>query len=987
MSLRRATSTANALTPCAHHIHSHSLSLTPPHSPPQWFSILRHAIAASDLPLGKRAHARILTSGQHRERFLTNNLITMYAKCGSLSSALKLFDATPHAARDLVTWNAILAAHAHADKPSEGLRLFRLLRHSAMSTTRHTLAPVLKMCLLSCSPSASESLHGYALKIGLLWDVFVAGALVNIYSKFGRIREARHLFDGMTVRDVVLWNLMMKAYVDTCLEHEALLLFSEFHRTGLRPDDVTLRTLTQVGKSRKTVFESHLKQLRAYATKLFVREDGDSDVIAWNTTLSRCLQRGEAWEAVDCFGDMIKSSVACDSLTFVVMLSVAASLNCLELGKQIHGVVVRTELDQVVSVGNSLINMYFKVGFVSRARSVFGQMSEVDLISWNTMISGCALNGLEECSVGLFVDLLRVGLLPDQFTIASVLRACSSLEQGCYLATQIHTCAMKAGVVLDSFVSTALIDVYSKSGKTEEAEVLFSNQDDLASWNAMMHGYIVGHDFHKALRLYMILHESGERADPITLANAAKAAGGLVGLEQGKQIHAVVMKRGFNLDLFVISSVLDMYLKCGEMESASRVFSEIPSPDDVAWTTMISGYVENGQEDRALSTYHQMRLSMVQPDEYTFATLVKACSLLAALEQGRQIHANIVKLNCAFDPFVMTSLVDMYSKCGNIEDARGLFGRMNTGRIVSWNAMIVGLAQHGNAEEALHFFKDMKSRGVMPDRITFIGVLSACSHSGLISEAYDNFYSMQKNYCIEPEIEHYSCLVDALSRAGQIQEAEEVISSMPFEASASMYRTLLNACRVHPDGETGKRVAEKLLILDPSDSAAYVLLSNVYAASNQWENVESARNMMRKVNVKKDPGFSWLDLKNKVHLFVAGDRSHEETDVIYNKLEFVMKKIREEGYVPDTDVALVDVEEEDKESSLYYHSEKLAIVYGLIKTPSSTTLRIIKNLRVCGDCHNAIKYISKIFKREIVLRDANRFHHFRSGTCSCGDYW
>ncbi|KAK7410182.1 hypothetical protein VNO78_00767 [Psophocarpus tetragonolobus] len=980
----RVTPTANPLTSCAHLTHSHSL--------PQWFSILRHAIAVSDLPLGKRAHARILTSGHHPDRFLTNNLITMYAKCGSLSSARKLFDTTPHANRDLVTWNAILAAHADADADADathdGFNLFRLLRQSVVSTTRHTLAPVLKMCLLSGSPSASDSLHGYALKIGLQWDVFVAGALVNIYAKFGRVREARLLFDGMAVRDVVLWNVIIKAYVDSCLHDEAFLLFSHFHRTGLRPDHVTLRTLARVGKIQKTVSESQFKQLRAYATKLFLYDD-DSDVILWNKTLSRCLQRGKAWEAVDCFEDMINSGVACDSLTFVVMLSVVSSLNCLEMGKQIHGIVVRSGLDHVVHVGNSLINMYVKAGCVSHARLVFGLMNEVDLISWNTVISGCALSGLEECSVSMFVDLLHSGLLPDQFTIASVLRACSSLEEDCYVAAQIHACAMKVGVVLDSFVSTALIDVYSKSGKMEEAEFLFENQDefDLASWNAMMHGYIVSGAFPKALRLYMLIHESGESADHITLANAAKAAEGLVGLEEGKQIHAVVVKRRFNLDLFVISGVLDMYLKCGEMESAHRVFSEIPLPDDVAWTTMISGCLENGQEEHALFTYHQMRLCRVQPDEYTFATLVKACSLLTALEQGRQIHANIVKLNCASDPFVMTSLVDMYAKCGNIEDAISLFRRMNTTRIASWNAMIVGLAQHGNAEEALYFFEEMKSRGVTPDRVTFIGVLSACSHSGLVTETYENFYSMQKSYGIAPETEHYSCLVDALSRAGRIQEAEKVISSMPFEASASMYRTLLNACRVQADRGTGKRVAEKLLALEPSDSASYVLLSNVYAAANQWENVASARNMMRKVNVKKDPGFSWIDLKNKVHLFVAGDRSHEETDVIYNKVEDVMKRIREEGYVPDTEFALLDVEEEDKETSLYYHSEKLAIAYGLVKTPPSTILRVIKNLRVCGDCHNAIKYISKVFKRDVILRDANRFHHFRSGICSCGDYW
>ncbi|XP_025685412.1 pentatricopeptide repeat-containing protein At4g33170 [Arachis hypogaea] len=955
----------------------------------QWFSLLRHAIATSDLLLGKRGHALIITSGHHHDPFLVNNLITMYGKCGSLSCARHLFDVIPH--RDLVTWNAILSAYAQAGDADivnahEGFRLFRVLRESFVLTTRHTLAPVFKLCLLSGCEWASQVLHGYAVKIELEWDVFVAGALVNIYAKFGRIRDARVLFDGMPVRDVVLWNVMIKAYVEMGLQHEALFLFSAFHRSGLCPDDVTVRSVL-MGVSR-TGFELQLKQVRAYATKLFLL-DHDWEVVIWNKTLSDYLQAGETTEAIECFMDMIKLRVAYDNMTLLVMLSVVASEKNINMGKQIHGVVVKMESDRVVSVANSLLNMYMKAGSIDYAKIVFSQMKEKDLISWNTIISGCTRGGSVELSISFFVNLLRSCLLPDQFTIASVLRACSSLKEGVYFSRQIHTYAIKAGIIYDSFVSTALIDAYSKSGKMEEAELLFRIHDgfDLASWNAMMHGYIVSKCYHKALELFIQMHGSGEQGDQITLANAAKAAGCLVGLEQGKQLHAIAIKRIFNLDLFVISGILDMYLKCGEMESACKVFSKIPSPDDVAWTTMISGCVDNGYEEHALFTYHQMRLAGVQPDEYTFATLVKASSLLTALEQGRQIHANVIKLNCALDPFVMTSLVDMYAKCGNIEDAYRLFKKMNMKSIASWNAMIVGLAQHGNAKEALNLFKDMKSKDEMPDRVTFIGVLSACSHSGLVSEAYENFYSMQRDHRIEPEIEHYSCLVDALSRAGRIKEAEKVISSMPFEASASMYRTLLNACRVQGDKVKGKHVAETLLTLEPSDSAAYVLLSNIYRAANQWESAVSARNMMRRVNVKKDPGFSWIDIKNKVHLFVAGDRSHEEADLIYNKVDHIMKRIKEEGYVPDTDFALVDIEEEEKESALYYHSEKLAIAYGIVRTPPSIPLRVIKNLRVCGDCHNAIKYMSKAFQREIVVRDANRFHHFRSGICSCGDYW
>jgi pentatricopeptide repeat protein len=977
---------------CLSHPSHFSLSSPSSSSSSQWFSILRAAISKTDLLLGKSVHALIVTSGKNPDRFLNNNLITMYSRCGSLSFARQLFDKTPD--RDLVTWNSILAGYAHSadsevENVKEGFRLFRLLRGSAVVTSRHTLAPVLKLCLLSGYVWASEAVHGYAVKIGLGWDVFVSGALVNIYSKFGRMREARVLFDCMEERDVVLWNVMLKACVEMGLYKETLCLFSSFHRSELHPDDVSVRcVLNAINNVGSDESNRLAEQVKAYAIKLVLNHD-NSDVFMWNKTLSEYLQAGENWAAVQCFINMIRSKVEYDSVTFVVILSAIVGANDLEMGQQVHGVALKSGFDFIVSVANSLINMYSKAGSLYFARKVFNYMKEMDLISWNSMISSCAQSSLKEEAVNLFIDLLRDGLRPDQFTIASVLRACSSFKEGSYLCKQIHVHAIKTGIIADSFVSTALIDVYSRSGNMKEAEFLFENKGefDLASWNAMMFGHIMSNDSQKALNLFSLIHESGERADQITLATAAKASGCLVGLEQGMQIHNYVIKTGFDLDLCVSSGILDMYIKCGDMESAHMVFTQIPVPDDVAWTTMISGCVENGDEDRALSIYHQMRLSGVPPDEYTFATLVKASSCLTALEHGRQIQANVIKLDYALDPFVGTSLIDMYAKCGNIGDAYLLFQRMKLSNIALWNAMLIGLAQHGNAKEALNLFKAMESNGIEPDKVTFIGVLSACSHSGLISEAYEYFDSMSKKYGVKPEIEHYSCLVDALGRVGRVQEAEKLIGSMPFEASASMYRALLGACRVQGDTETGKRVATQLLELEPSDSSAYVLLSNIYAAANQWDNVTDARKMMARKKVKKDPGFSWIDVKNKVHLFVVDDRSHPQTDLIYDKVEDLIQRIREEGYVPDTDFTLLDVEEEEKERALYYHSEKLAVGFGLISTPPSSTIRVIKNLRVCGDCHNAIKYISKVSKREIVLRDANRFHRFSDGICSCGDYW
>ncbi|XP_057958735.1 pentatricopeptide repeat-containing protein At4g33170-like [Malania oleifera] len=978
-----------------------SLSAAPHRSSPsspssssssKWFSIIRSAISSKDLLLGKRAHARIISSGQNSDRFLTNNLITMYSKCGSLSSARHLFDKTPDPDRDLVTWNSILAAYASESEDGstqEGFRLFRLLRRSVAFTSRLTLAPVLKLCLNSGRLWASKAVHGYAIQIGLEWDSFVCGALVNIYSKIGEVGDARVLFEEMPERDIVLWNVMIKAYVQMGIEREAFLLFSEFHRTGLRPDAASVRCILG-GISEVDLDDSrrHVQQVQAYATKLYLSED-DSDVILWNKALSKYLQAGDNQAAVESFANLRRSNVDYDDVTLVVILAVVLGSGDLELGQQIHGLSLKSGFNSVVSVANSLINMYAKMGCVYYAQKVFTNMEELDLVSWNSMISSCAQCGMEESSLTLFINLLRDGLRPDHFTLASVLRACAYLKESLHLATQIHVHALKIGVMAGSFVSTALIDAYSKSGSMEEAEFIFQTKRefDLASWNAMMFGYIMSSDNYKALELFTLMHQSGEISDEITLATAAKACGCLVGLKQGKQIHAHAIKVGFDSDLYVSSGILDVYTKCGEMKNAQFVFDGISTPDDVAWTAMISGYTENGDEDRALWIYHLMRKSGILPDEYTFATLVKACSCLTALEQGRQIHANVIKLDCASDPFVGTSLVDMYAKCGSVEDSYQLFKRMDVENIAIWNAMLVGLAQHGNGEEALELFKDMRFHGTKPDRVTFIGVLSACSHSGLIDEAYAYFHSMLKNYGVEPGIEHYSCLVDALGRAGRVREAEKLIASMPFEASASMYRALLGACRVQGDAEIGKRVAARLVALEPFDSSAYVLLSNIYAAANRWDDVTDARKMMKVKNVKKDPGFSWIDVKNKVHLFVVDDRSHPQANLIYDKVEDLIKIIKEEGYVPDTDFVLLDVEQEEKERALYYHSEKLAIAYGLISTPPSSTIRVIKNLRVCGDCHNAIKYISKVSRREIVLRDANRFHCFRDGICSCGDYW
>ncbi|XP_042430316.1 pentatricopeptide repeat-containing protein At4g33170-like [Zingiber officinale] len=945
---------------------------------------LRSAATSADVRLLRRVHASIITSGASADRFVVNNLITVYSKCGSLSLARRLFDQTPH--RDSVTWNSLLSAYALHGHSSDAFRLFHLLLCSpSVPPTHLTFTPLFKLCSASSDliPTA-QALHSMVIKIGLASDEMVSSALVNIYSKYGFLREARYIFDKMEERDVVLWNIMIKSYNQLGLVQEACFLFAELHRSEvLRPDDNTVRCILLVQRS-----DELFEQIQAYGIKICFLEDF-YDVLSRNKLSSDLVKAGDYLTVLKNFIEMARLNLNYDNVTFVIVLSAVANGEHFEVAEQLHGLIKKLGMCSDVSVSNSILNIYAKMGSLNRARQIFEEMEELDLVSWNTMISVLAQNFREVESVELFIEMLSLGLLPDQFTLASILRACSGITISSSLHEQIHGFLLKQGQINDIFVLTALVDAHAKRGRVEEAEILFRGMDsfDLTFCNALLAGYVANNNSRKALDLFRLTIKACERPNDFTLATVLKGCSKLVALKQGQQVHAFAIKLGFVSDMCVSSGILDMYVKCGHVNDATSVFGDISTPDDVAWTAMISGCVENGDEEYALNLYHQMRQSGVRPDEYTLASLIKACSCLAALGLGKQIHGNVIKFGRSADPFVGTTVLDMYAKCGNIEDSLCLFERMIPTNIASWNVLLLGLAQHGKGKEALNLFKHMILQGLQPDKITLLGVLSACSHSGLVSEAYGYFNSMRKDYCIEPEVEHYSCLVDALGRAGLLQDAEEIMETMPFNASAPMYRALLGACRIQGNMDIGQRIATRLLELEPLDSSAYILLSNIYASVNRWNDVNEARKTMSNMNIKKDPGSSWIEVKSKIHLFVADDVSHPEIAAIYQELEDLIRRIKDKGYIPDTHCVLLDVLEEEKERTLYYHSEKLAIVYGLISTPASSRILVIKNLRVCGDCHNAIKYISNVATREIVLRDASRFHLFKDGACTCGDYW
>jgi pentatricopeptide repeat protein len=429
------------------------------------------------------------------------------------------------------------------------------------------------------------------------------------------------------------------------------------------------------------------------------------------------------------------------------------------------------------------------------------------------------------------------------------------------------------------------------------------------------------------------------------------------------------------------------YSQSGNVGEALNLFEKAPSRDVISWNTMISTYAQSGCFDEAFSLYKKMLPAGVKPNATTFASIIPACANSAALQQGRCVHDDIIRSGVESRVFVGSALVDMYAKCGSIEDARQVFDQMPERNVVSWTAMIVGYAINGYGKEALKLFEEMQQTDAKPNNITFVGILSACCHAGLVDDGLRYFDSMSRHYNITPSVDHYCCIVDLLGRKGRLDEAEDFVLKMPIKPDAAIWVSLLGASRVHKNMELGERVAKHLVDVDPNNSSHYVLLSNIYAEADRWDDKEKVRKLMSERKVIKTPGQSWIEVNNKVNFFLTGDRSHPQTPKIHAVLHRLSMLMKESGYVPDRDFVLHDIEDEKKEHLLYYHSEKLAIAFGLINTPTETPIRIFKNLRVCGDCHSATKVISKIVGREIIVRDTKRFHHFKGGQCSCGDYW
>uniref|UniRef100_A0A7N0V578 DYW domain-containing protein n=1 Tax=Kalanchoe fedtschenkoi TaxID=63787 RepID=A0A7N0V578_KALFE len=583
---------------------------------------------------------------------------------------------------------------------------------------------------------------------------------------------------------------------------------------------------------------------------------------------------------------------------------------------------------------------------------VFGSLPEPNLYVYNAILKAFSQNNDYVRTVEYFNRLVAAGggggsAELDEYTLTSVLKACAALAAGLE-GLKVHAVVVKCGHEMNLFVRNSLIDMHFKVGNFWIGEKLFDEMPvrDIVSWNTLVSGCCVGGYVDEARRVF----------------------------------DGMVEK-----NLVSWSTMVSGYAKMGRLGEARQLFDEMPEKNVVCWNAMIAGYSQNERYGDAISLFRRMQqVSGLRPNDVTLVSILASCSHLGALDLGRWIDKFITRSRMSLSLFVGNALADMYAKCGCIVEARRVFDKMLDKDVISWSIIICGLAMNGHADEAFGCFQEMLNHQMNPSETTFMGLLAACTHAGLVDLGLKYFNMMAEKFTITPKVEHYGCVVDMLSRAGRLNEAEERISSMPMQPNVVVWGALLGGCQIYKDADRGERVAHHILELDPHHSGSLIYLAGIYASTGRLKDAADCRLRTRAL---RTPGCSWIEVDNTVHEFFMGDKMHPRTEQIYAMIRELRQKMQRAGYKPKTDMVMHNIDEEEKEDALSMHSEKLAIAFGLISTPEGTVIRVVKNLRVCKDCHDAAKIISKIVGREIVLRDRSRFHHFKDGKCSCNDYW
>lgn len=737
-------------------------------SPDAFASLLRRCGNAKALRQGKRLHALIVQTAQERDRFLGNLLVHMYGKCGAAEDASSVFSQIQE--RNVFSWTIMIGIFVHNEHDNEAICAFQQMSFEGVAPDKATFVSVLSLCASQAALPEGQRMHARIVGCSFLPDVIVETALVNMYVKCSNLKDAWRLFNNMLERNVVSWNAMIAAYAELGLGKDALRLLIQMQLEGVIPDKVTVVS-----------------------------------------TLDAC-----------------------------------ANLADLADGRQVHACLVDKEFESDVAVGTALVHMYGKCGSLEEAGNIFHHLIMRDVISWTAIIAAHAQHVHAKDALQLFQQMRIEGVVPNKVTVVSILDACASqaaLAEGKWM----HSYIASSGFMLDTSVENAVMNMYGKCGSAHDAQRMFDRmaERDVVSWTVMVMVFSQqgqGLDPLQIFKQMLLECVIPDRVTFVTMLDACASQGALF---EGKQMHSCMVGSGIELDALVSAALVNMYGTCGQVEEARRFLFEMPKRDVVSWTALIAAYAQHKHSREALQLFEQMEIEGVIPDKASFLSILDACASHAVLYGGKQVHKCITYVGLESDSVLGTALVNTYSKCGSLEDSQRAFDSIVEQSVVSWNVIIGTYAQHGHGKQSLHLFQQMQLQGIKPDEVTFFSILSACSYAGLVDEGQRFFVSMCQDYGITPISDHYNCIIDLLARTGRLEDVEGLISSMPCQANATSWMTLLGACKKHVDVERGARAAQHVFKLDSLEHASpYVLLSNIYAAACMWEDVAKVRRIM-----------------------------------------------------------------------------------------------------------------------------------------------
>uniref|UniRef100_A0A7C9A4F8 Uncharacterized protein n=1 Tax=Opuntia streptacantha TaxID=393608 RepID=A0A7C9A4F8_OPUST len=570
------------------------------------------------------------------------------------------------------------------------------------------------------------------------------------------------------------------------------------------------------------------------------------------------------------------------------LLHLCSKVRALRHGLALHGAALKAGRLANVVLSNHVLNMYAKCGGIALAHQLFDEMPERNLVSWAALISGYDQAGELFIAIDLY-SRLRLALLPNEFVFGSVISACASLS--CLpLGQQVHAQSLKLGCASISFVSNALISCYMKCGSCDDAFAIFSAllTPNSVSYNALIAGFVQNQRPARGLQTFQLMRQSGLIPDRFSYAGVLEACTIVMDIQEGLQLHCQTIKFRLDAAPFVGNVIIAMYSKFGLMDEAEKVFRSIRGKDVISWNTIITAYAQHADYVKSLDVLRELREeNFLQPDDFTFAGALAACTGIASMHHGKQIHAFLVRTKLNWDAAVKNALLNMYAKCGCIAYAYSIFKQMSHPNLVSWNSIIAGFGNHGLGEKALYLFGKMKESGLKPDSLTFIALLIACNHAGLVDEGESLFNCMEEVYGVRPSLEHFSCLIDILGRAGRLAEAERCMRKFHFENNPVVVGSLLSACWLHGEGGVGERLGEQLLKLQPISTSPFVLLSNLYASDSMWSDVAEVRKMLKGSGLRKEPGYSIIEVQGKVEKFRIGDCSHGRIDEIRDVLRLL----------------------------------------------------------------------------------------------------